>query len=88
MPQQQNKLASVRGETTVPRHHNEPLVTSHKNHDSENHHSEFFIQSEKNGKKWNYFYTKWDCIFFVIFLTLYKKFNTLYLFTVFATGND
>ena len=25
---------------------------------------------------------------FVIFLTLYKKFNTLYLFTMFAAGNE
>ena len=25
---------------------------------------------------------------FVIFLTLYKKFNTVYLFNIFATGND
>ena len=25
---------------------------------------------------------------FVIFLTLYKKFNTLYFFTLFATGNE
>ena len=41
MPQQQNKLAPVRGETTVPRHHNEPLVTSQKNRDSENNHFEF-----------------------------------------------
>ena len=64
MPQQQNKMAPVRGETTVPRHHNEPLITSHKNRDSENHRSEFlakvrkmakneiiFIQSEKNAQK-------------------------------------
>ena len=61
MPQQQNKLAPVRSENTVPRHHNEPLVTSHKNRDSKNHRSEFlakvrkmhkiFSQSEKNAQK-------------------------------------
>ena len=65
MPQQQNKMAPVRGETTVPRHHNEPLVTSHKNRDSENHRSEFlakvrkmqknFSQSEKNAQKISHF---------------------------------
>ena len=50
MPQQQNKLAPVRGETTVPRHHNEPLVTSHKNRDSENHRSEFLAKVRKMAK--------------------------------------
>ena len=50
MPQQQNKMAPVRGETTVPRHHNEPLVTSHKNCDSENHHSEFLAKVRKMAK--------------------------------------
>ena len=51
MPQQQNKMAPVRGETTVPRHHNEPLITSHKNRDSENHHSEFLAKVRKMAKK-------------------------------------
>ena len=50
MPQQQNKLAPVRGETTVPRHHNEPLVTSHKNRDSESHRSEFLAKVRKMAK--------------------------------------
>lgn len=50
MPQQQNKMAPVRGETTVPRHHNEPLVTSHKNRDSENHRSEFLAKVRKMAK--------------------------------------
>ena len=50
MPQQQNKMAPVRGETTVPRHHNEPLVTSHKNRDSENHRSEFLFKVRKMAK--------------------------------------
>ena len=50
VPQQQNKLAPVRGETTVPRHHNEPLVTSHKNRDSENRRSEFLFKVRKMAK--------------------------------------
>ena len=50
MPQQQNKMAPVRGETTVPGHHSEPLVTSHKNRDSENHHSEFLAKVRKMAK--------------------------------------
>ena len=50
MPQQQNKMAPVRSETTVPRHHNEPLVTSHKNRDSENHRSEFLAKVRKMAK--------------------------------------
>ena len=50
MPQQQNNMAPVRGETTVPGHHNEPLVTSHKNRDSENHCSEFLAKVRKNQK--------------------------------------
>ena len=50
MPQQQNKMALVRGETTVPRHHNEPLVTSHKNRDSESHCSEFLAKVRKMAK--------------------------------------
>ena len=50
MPQQQNKMAPVRGETTVPRHHNEPLVTSHKNRDSESHRSEFLFKVRKMAK--------------------------------------
>ena len=50
MPQQQNKMAPVRGETTVPRHHNEPLVTSHKNRGSENHRSEFLAKVRKMAK--------------------------------------
>ena len=50
MPQQQNKLAPVHGETTVPRHHNEPLVTSHKNRDSENRRSEFLAKVRKMAK--------------------------------------
>ena len=50
MPQQQNKMAPVRGETTVPRHHNEPLVTSHKNRDSENRRSEFLFKVRKMAK--------------------------------------
>ena len=43
-------MAPVRGETTVPRHHNEPLVTSHKNRDSENHRSEFLAKVRKMAK--------------------------------------
>mgnify|MGYP006882958041 FL=1 len=50
MPQQQNKLAPVRGETTVPRRHNEPLVTSHKSRDSEGHCSEFLFKVRKMAK--------------------------------------
>ena len=50
MPQQQNKMAPVHGETTVPRHHNEPLVTSHKNHDDENRRSEFLFKVRKMAK--------------------------------------
>ena len=50
MPQQQNKMAPVRGETTVPRHHNEPFVTSHKNYDSESHCSEFLFKLRKMAK--------------------------------------
>ena len=50
MPQQQNKMAPVRSETTVPRHHNEPLVTSHKNRDSENRRSEFLFKLRKMAK--------------------------------------
>ena len=50
MPQQQNKLAPVHGETTVTRHHNEPLVTSHKNRDSESHHSKFLAKVRKMAK--------------------------------------
>ena len=50
MPQQQTKMAPVRSETTVPRHHNEPLVTSHKNRDSENHRSEFLAKVRKMAK--------------------------------------
>ena len=50
MPQQQNKMAPVHSETTVPRHHNEPLVTSHKNRDSENHRSEFLAKVRKMAK--------------------------------------
>ena len=55
MPQQQNKMAPVRGETTVPRHHNEPLVTSHKNRDSENHRSEFLAKVRKMQKIFRYY---------------------------------
>ena len=58
MPQQQNKLAPVHSETTVPRHHNEPLVTSHKNRDSENHHSEFLFKVRKMAKKMKMFLYK------------------------------
>ena len=43
-------MAPVRGETTVPRHHSEPLVTSHKNRDSENHRSEFLAKVRKMAK--------------------------------------
>ena len=50
MPQQQNNLTPVRGENTVPRHHNEPLVTTHKNCDSESHHSEFLFKVRKMAK--------------------------------------
>ena len=78
MPQQQNKMAPVRGETTVPRHHNEPLVTSHKNRDSENHRSEFLFKVRKMAK---------NEIIFRKNLTLYKKSNIVYLFTMFASGN-
>ena len=51
MPQQQNKMTPVHGETTVPRHHNEPLVTSHKNRGSEDHRSEFLFKVRKMHKK-------------------------------------
>ena len=50
MPQQQNKMAPVRGETTVPKHHSEPLVTSRKNCDSKNHRSEFLAKVRKMAK--------------------------------------
>ena len=50
MPQQQNKLAPVRSETTVPGHHNEPLATSNKNRDSENCRSEFLFKVRKMAK--------------------------------------
>ena len=50
IPQQQNKMAPVRSETTVPRRHNEPLATSHKNCDSESHCSEFLFKVGKMAK--------------------------------------
>ena len=43
-------MAPVRGKATVPRHHNEPLVTSHKNRGSENHRSEFLAKVRKMAK--------------------------------------
>ena len=43
-------MAPVRGKTTVPMHHNEPLATSHKNHDSENNCSGFLAKVRKMAK--------------------------------------
>ena len=48
-------MAPVRVETTVPGHHNESLVTSHKNCDSESHHSEFLAKVRKMAKNENVF---------------------------------
>ena len=43
-------MAPVHSETTVPRYHNEPSVTSHKNNGSENHCSEFLAKVRKMAK--------------------------------------
>ena len=40
----------MHGETTVPGYYNEPLVTSHKNCDSENHCTEFLFKVRKMTK--------------------------------------
>ena len=43
-------MAPVLSEITVLRHHNESLVTSHKNRDSKNHRSEFLAKVRKMAK--------------------------------------
>ena len=81
MPQQQNKMAPVRGETTVPRHHNEPLVTSHKNRDSENHRSEFLAKVRKMAKNEIIFSQSeiFSKLFVVMWLIVSIKHTSLFL---------
>ena len=67
---QQNKLAPVHRETTVPRHHNELLVTSHKILTVRTITLSFYSKWEKWQKKWKCFYTKWD---FFLFYLLYDE---------------
>ena len=78
MPQQQNKMAPVRGETTVPRHHNEPLVTSHKNRDSENRRSEFLFKVRKMAKN-EIIFIQSEIVSFLSFFSLCIKTLTHYI---------
>ena len=71
-------MAPVRSETTVPRRHNEPLATSHKNCDSESHCSEFLSKVRKMAKNEIIFIQNEGTIHFGIKFPLSKMQNSFW----------